>query len=266
MPRGPRVRGKSGYYHVMMRGIGRIILCEDTGDRQLYLGLLKKTLDKDFAIHSWCLMPTDIHLLVHDPKGVMSGKLQYVNQCYAQYYNGKTGHVGHVFQSRFLSKPIDDERYLLRVLNYIHQNPHVDHIAPMDDYQWSSYRAYATGYDDGLTTVEPILSLIGGRENFEAFSQTDVGEYNIKPRPRKPLSDGEARIASMYALDWRGPELLGEVSVPVRDNYLRRMRDAGITINQAERLTGLGRSLIGRVFAVKTKATWGASGPVVPTW
>ena len=44
-------------------------------------------------------------------------------QNYAMYFNRKYGTRGHVFDSRYVSRLVEDERYFLEVSRYIHLNP-----------------------------------------------------------------------------------------------------------------------------------------------
>lgn len=39
------------------------------------------------------------------------------------HYNKVEKRYGHVFQDRFKSESVEDEKYLLGVLRYIHNNP-----------------------------------------------------------------------------------------------------------------------------------------------
>ena len=45
MPRTPRAKSASGIYHVVMRGVGRQLIFEDNGDRQMLLEKLGKLSD-----------------------------------------------------------------------------------------------------------------------------------------------------------------------------------------------------------------------------
>ncbi|CQR71945.1 protein of unknown function DUF1568 [Sporomusa ovata] len=49
--------------------------------------------------------------------------MKRVGVSYASWYNKKQERVGHVFQDRYKSEPIDSDAYLLSVLRYIHNNP-----------------------------------------------------------------------------------------------------------------------------------------------
>ncbi len=92
-------------YHVMSRGNRRLALFKDEED---YL---------DF----WKIMQRMLHP-------------------YARIFNGKYHFSGHLFEGRYVSCLIEDDRYFLEVSRYIHLNPVKARMVrePLD-YQYSSY-------------------------------------------------------------------------------------------------------------------------------
>jgi len=57
--------------------------------------------------------------------------------------------VGHLWQGRFKSKIIEDERYFLQCGKYIELNPvRAGLVQAPDDYTYSSYGCYAVGRKD----------------------------------------------------------------------------------------------------------------------
>ena len=59
------------------------------------------------------------------------------------WYNKKYDRSGHLFQERFKSEPVEDEKYLATVFRYIHQNPIKAGIEDrIGNYKWSSYFEY----------------------------------------------------------------------------------------------------------------------------
>lgn len=81
---------------------------------------------------------------------------------YSQYFNRKYKRQGHLFQNRYLSEPIDDERYLLTVLRYILNNPRKAGICAAE-YEWSSYRMYVqpSSFEDTAMFRELIVGQRG---------------------------------------------------------------------------------------------------------
>jgi REP-associated tyrosine transposase len=65
--------------------------------------------------------------------------------------------TGHLFQSRFGSAVMDEER-LMAAARYVALNPVRARLAARAwDWRWSSVRAHLAGRDDGLATVAPLL-------------------------------------------------------------------------------------------------------------
>lgn len=115
---------ESQIYHVMARGVGRMLLFEDDADRSRYLSFLDDALSRhDLDVLAWCLMDNHIHLLVRGQLERVAKVMQLAGRSYALYFNRRHDHVGHLFQGRYASKPIEGNEHLLTVVRYIHQNP-----------------------------------------------------------------------------------------------------------------------------------------------
>ena len=67
MPRAARIKGISGNYHVVMRGINKQRIFEDKQDYDKYFWILKdQQIQSSFSLFAWCLMPNHIHLLIKE--------------------------------------------------------------------------------------------------------------------------------------------------------------------------------------------------------
>lgn len=235
-----------------MRGVGRQLVFEDDGDRQALLEKLGKLSDEgSLVVYAWCLMSNHFHLLVKEGHEPVSAAMKRLAVSYAMRFNLKTGHVGHVFQDRFASEPVEGDEYFLTVVRYIHNNPETAGMCARDKYAWSSYREYAGVPEVCDTSL--LLDMIGGSERFVEFSAVAVvGQcLDVEPAHRR-LSDEEALAAAKGLF---GPNLQRAFGMPdksLRDERLRQLRDLGISIRQAERLTGVGRKPISTAFAAKT--------------
>ena len=107
-----------------MRGVGRQLIFEDDGDRQMLLEKLGKLSDEGcLVVYAWCLMSNHLHILVKEGLEPLATAMKRLGVSYAMRFNLKTGHVGHVFQDRFSSEPVDSDEYFLTVVRYIHNNP-----------------------------------------------------------------------------------------------------------------------------------------------
>jgi putative transposase len=124
MPRAARIKSFDSIFHIMVRSISDVPLYREDKDKDKYLNLIKKYQEVfGFKIYAYCLMTTHGHLIL-DANGADISKIMHsINQCYAQYFNRKYKRHGHVFQDRFKSKIIQDEKYLINLSAYIHNNP-----------------------------------------------------------------------------------------------------------------------------------------------
>ena len=112
MPRKPRSKSPTGYFHVTLRGNGGQLLFDDAEDRIAMLQILDAILPKhNIELIAWCLMGNHIHLLINDPDDHKSDAMHAIAVSFAGRYNARTGHIGHVFQERFWDSPIKSEVY-----------------------------------------------------------------------------------------------------------------------------------------------------------
>jgi len=248
MPRIARQVSASGIYHVVQRGNDKQVIFDDDDDRRRYLGLLKETTDK-FAVRliAWCLMDNHVHLLVDDSHDSLSDAIHRLATRYAMAFNGRWGRTGHVFQGRFGSQAVEDEGYLLEAFRYIHNNPALAGMAPANTYPWSSYGEYAYGRGvAGLLCDTSLLSdSFGDAEGIDAFlAQRAPVRYYYEGG--MSLSDEQARRVASYILGDKDPATRKQMKPIMRRPYVRAMVDAGISLRQIARITGLSRTSLVR--------------------
>ena len=104
MPRMPRKKSESGYFHVVSKGSGGQVLFVERSDYICFLQNLKKYGEEfNVSICAYCLMDNHVHILVHDGDDNLSTFMRKLDSAYASYYNRKYQRVGHVFLDRFKS-------------------------------------------------------------------------------------------------------------------------------------------------------------------
>ena len=163
MPRKARKLSSIDIYHVMIRGNRKQDIFLEDDDRFKFIKVLKKTKQKkEYMLYAYCLMNNHVHLLIKEKDEQLSQTMKRINVSYVNYFNQKYQQIGHLFQDRFRSEPIEDENYLLAVLSYIHNNPLNAFIAKnLEEYAWSSYCLYIKELSQRNTLIEckDILSL-----------------------------------------------------------------------------------------------------------
>lgn len=259
MPRRAREKSGSGVYHIMVRGINREDIFTDEQDRQNYLSTLKKYKDIcGYEVYGYCLMSNHVHLLLREGTESIGQAMKRIGARYVYLYNTKYERCGHLFQDRFKSEAVEDDRYLMAVLRYIHQNPvQAGLVDAPADYQWSSYNEYVYG-KGYVTDTRFFLNLLNpdtGKavELFKEFMLEENEDSFLDDviKPKKILSDQEALdlIAQMTSGD--DPWFLQMMDRQQRNAVIRKIRAEGVSIRQLSQLSGLNRGIIERATATK---------------
>lgn len=236
-------------YHVYSRGTGRQLIFEDDCDRELFLELVNKARGRfHVEIYAYCLMSNHVHLLLHAPLERISAFMKYVCGTYAQRFNSKAGRMGHLFQERFKSEPIEGEEGLMRVVHYIHYNPKKAQIAEVDAYPWSSYGEYVR--EPRICSTMFVLDLFGGKDGFARIHGSEPPSTFLDvdaPRSRaRTMSDDDALAYVQTVLHGTTANEVKTLPRERRDEAIRAIWGAGLSIRRIERLTGVGRGVIDR--------------------
>lgn len=144
VPRIARERSKNGIYHIMMRGIDKRWIFLQDQDYQRFMEYMERAKRKsEMQVLAYCLMKNHIHLLIKEGTEGIGDTIRRISVGYAQYHNKTHERTGHLFQNRFRSEAINDDRYLFTVFRYIHQNPlKAGLVKTIEEYPWSSYHEY----------------------------------------------------------------------------------------------------------------------------
>ena len=168
MPRGPRSDAPGLLHHVWARGIERRKIFLSDEDRLDFLGRLGKACGEDgVLIYAWCLMDNHFHLQIRSGEKPLGVVMRRLLTGYAMGFNRRNARSGHLFQNRYKSTVVDDERYFLSLMRYIHLNPLraglVASVSALERYRWSGY-SVLMGYR-GLDwqDTDEVLSRFGKR-------------------------------------------------------------------------------------------------------
>ncbi|MCP4362688.1 MAG: hypothetical protein GY796_32185 [Chloroflexi bacterium] len=85
---------------------------------------------------------------------------------YARAFNKATNRSGALFESPFGRKIIDNNRYLMTLITYIHRNPQKHGLVKdFRDWLWSSYGAILS-YKPTKINRDEVLAWYNGRTHF----------------------------------------------------------------------------------------------------
>lgn len=118
---------------------------KDDSDYLHFLEYIKMIRDKHpFKIHSLCLMTNHFHIVIETGDYAIWYTMQKITSLYAGYFNFRYNFTGHLFEGRYTSKIIEDEKYFLEVSRYVHLNPvKAKMVKDPIDYAYSSYALFA---------------------------------------------------------------------------------------------------------------------------
>jgi REP element-mobilizing transposase RayT len=173
---------KDRYYHFYNRTNNNELLFKEEQNYQYFLSLFKKYLDGHLSVSAYCLMPTHFHFLITvltedqsvirtNIAAMLSGYTKAINRMYLRH--------GSLFQPRSKAKEIDDERYLLTLITYIHQNPMRSRLTKnLNDWNHSSYPALIG------RTIDPLLDQSLVRSYFPTHDELQKYSMELIPSIR----------------------------------------------------------------------------------
>lgn len=252
MVRVSRKKSNSGIYHIILRGINKQNIFEDNDDRYKFLEILRyyKSICK-YQIYSYCLMNNHIHILMEELDDSISVAIKRISSSYVLWYNKKYDRVGHLFQERFKSEAVEDDRYFLTVLRYIHQNPvkagMVNHISQT---KWTSHYEYINKSDIVNTSI--ALELFSSNKNsaislYIKYMEDDNEDKCLDLEDRIILNDDEV-LAYLKTLGVPDISTLQQMDISSRNDIIKKVKNLNaISLRQLSRITGISKSVIGRI-------------------
>ena len=241
MPRIARNIYEGGYRHVIVRGIGKQILFENDDDNRYYIKLLEKySKDTGVGVCAYCLMENHVHLLLHDNGTDTALFMKKMGVSYSAFYNGKYERTGHLFQDRYKSENINDEKGYLAVLRYILRNPEKAGFCTAEEYRWSSYSSY--GDEKSFLEQSMTWELLRNKGEFRTFISDGNACACMEYEGKK--DDGWAKDAIRSALGIETGTIIQSYNRQERNQALRKLKSLGLSIRQIERLTGINRGVI----------------------
>ena len=145
------------YYHIYSRGVEKRKIFLDGNDSKRFTSLLyvanseksihlsdhkNKTLPEIkrgvplVAVGAWCLMPNHFHLLLKEIReGGIAIFMQRIFTAFTMYFNKKYERTGALFAGPFKSRHVADDRYIKKLISYLHLN-----AAELFDPHWKDGR------------------------------------------------------------------------------------------------------------------------------
>ena len=198
-------------FHVFARGNNKQPIFFDEMDRLVFLKYYRGAKVRfDYRLFAYALMPNHFHLLIQMEKESSLAELMHYTQFqYTRYINRKYGRVGHLYQGRYGSIPVEKDTYFLTVDRYIHLNPVRAGICRKpEDFSWSSYRARFQPLTNDWIDHEAALDYFGKKRDVQLQNYCEFTEEGIPTREEWSLDE----LSKMTCLG--SPRFLQKIQSP----------------------------------------------------
>jgi len=210
MPRAPRLDHPGAFHHVIARGIERRAIFASDDERAEFLDRLSTRVTNSGAgLYAWGLMPNHFHLFVSTGTLPLSRFMQGLLGGYVEFFNQRQRRSGYLFQNRFKSTLVEQERYGLELVRYIHLNPVRSGLGvsldDLDRYPWTGHAVLLGHRSLPAQNVDFVLQQFGAtvgaaRQAYRVFVRTPCREAG------RDLDGGGLRRS---AAGWEAVERLG---------------------------------------------------------
>lgn len=220
-----------------------------------------KELDRgNCTYYAYCILHNHVHILLREGALSLSELMKRIENRFVRLYNDRYERIGHLFQDRFVSEPVDDPEYFYQLIRYIHRNPVKAMEADRpEDYEYSSWREYLfekwiMGSDpliqnaDEAGLLTPAFRMCDTQSVMRRFGETDVVEWVNMDKDDRCLdmdylawkiSDATAWQLLKEISDTDSVEEFKQLSKEWQIRYLEQILTRGVTLRQASRLSSL---------------------------
>jgi len=201
MPRQARLDRSGTLHHVIVRGIEKRKIVDDSTDRKDFIFRMGRiAADTGTGIYAWSLMPNHAHILLKSSSFGLSGYMRRLLTGYALYYNRRHRRYGHLFQNRYKSIICEEDIYFKELVRYIHLNPLraklVKSFSELDRYGWCGHSVVVGRQKNDWQDCDYVLRWFGktagaARRIYRMFIQKGIDQG------RRPELVGGGLIRSM---------------------------------------------------------------------
>jgi hypothetical protein len=168
---------------------------------------------------------------------------------YAGWFNRKYGRIGHLFQDRFKSLPVEDDAYFVTLLRYVWNNPVEAGLVTLpEEYIWSSRRLL--GRESPLVDGDQLRKLLPADPLAWVTSTVQLPtEPAAKPVRRPGHSQEQVTELLRRACGANTPEDFLRLDEWVKHRAIRELRTRSVAYAQIAKATGMSTSTVRRLHA-----------------
>ena len=159
----PRMVVPFAFYQVTSKSICGQKIFPDNTFKTFFLKELSLSLKSySFQCLAWSIMDDHFYMVVKSSDISVSKFMQRLNSVYAKHFNRYNKRKGHLFEQRFASVIIQEDKGLDSAVSFVHLNPvrlNGCTLDELDQYEWSGHKALANRLTDGIVDIEAVYSL-----------------------------------------------------------------------------------------------------------
>ena len=135
----------------------------DPEEAVAFLDLLRELKQRDdFQVFAWCLLSNHFHFAVRTSAVPLSRTMRTLQGGYARAFNRRWQRSGPLWQSRYQTRLVDSQRYLERLIFYIHLNPvRAGLVEDPAEHVFCGHREVLGKVHDPLLDVDDALQSFG---------------------------------------------------------------------------------------------------------
>jgi putative transposase len=143
MPRAKRITFGGYVYHVLNRANGRLRIFRKAGDFLAFEQILAEGIELySMRLCGYCIMSNHWHLLLWPRSdGDLPEFMRWITLTHTQRFHVSHGTVGigHLYQGRYKSFPVQSDEHYLTIMRYVEGNPlRAKLVKRAGDWAWSS--------------------------------------------------------------------------------------------------------------------------------
>ena len=187
---------EGGIHHVISRGDHRERIFDDDGDRRRFLRGYEDVVERyGWVPLTYCLMNNHVHLVIETPARNLGAGCRDLLGLYARRRNGRNDELGHVFQGRYTSRLVLDDRYFAQLLRYVALNPvKAGLCSAAEAWPWSAHRDLCDSSGGRLARAQRVAELL------EVWGGEAAGRYAALFEPANPFA---VQFGTADPAEWR---------------------------------------------------------------
>ena len=196
MPRQKRIAKGNIVYHALNRANGRLKIFKKPGDFAAFEEILAEGCERfDMRLCGYCIMGTHWHLVLWPRQdGDLSAFMKWVTVTHSHRWHAahKTVGIGHLYQGRYKSFPVQNSAYYLTLMRYVESNPlRAGLVKRSTDWPWSSLAIRCGAEKPLLLSDGPMALPRRWKPLVDGFSDVPVAAIETCLQRGRPFGDDD---------------------------------------------------------------------------